>query len=152
MPPSNAAPGADHRLARVRRGLSAAAAVLSLVALLVSVLDSAQLEAAFFALAAVAAGVQAWVAREPFDGARRNLGRGIALGWLGVAIWTGVLLAMFQEASRPAPQPEATYLGLTATVYHVAAFYGGTVLVLLAAVLPPRRADTVAASPARPTR
>ncbi|MBA3779204.1 MAG: hypothetical protein H0X16_07900 [Chloroflexi bacterium] len=87
-------------------------------------------------MAAVAAGVQAWSVREPFAGGRRRLAIGIAVLWLIAAIWTGVLLLVFQSASRPPPEPEATYLGLTATVYHLIALYGGAGLVALAAFLP----------------
>jgi hypothetical protein len=39
--------------------------------------------------------------------------------WLIAAAWIGVLLLMYQSASRPQPEPEATYLGLTATIYHL---------------------------------
>jgi hypothetical protein len=38
---------------------------------------------------------------------------------------------MYQAmGSRPPPQPEDTYLGLTATVYHLIGVYGGALLVL----------------------
>jgi hypothetical protein len=65
---------------------------------------------------------------------------GIALAWVLGAVWIGVLLLMYQSASRPPPSPEETYLGLTATVYHVVAVYGGAVAVAIAAFAPlPRR-------------
>lgn len=112
------------------------AAALALLAALVSILDNAQEAIAFFAVAGVAAGVQAWSVREPFAGNRRRLAIGIAVIWLIAAVWIGVLLLMYQSASRPPPEPEATYLGLTATVYHLIALYGGAGLVALAAFAP----------------
>lgn len=135
-------------VASMRVWFASAAAGLALIALLVSILDGAQEAVAFFAVAAVAAGVQAWSVREPFAGNRRRLAIGIAVLWLIAATWIGVLLLMFQSASWPPPEPEATYLGLTATVYHLVALYGGAGLVTLAAFWP--RAS--AGGPASPTR
>jgi hypothetical protein len=54
--------------------------------------------------------------------------------------------AMYQSASRPPPEVEATYFGLTATAYRLVALYGGAVLVTIAAAAasvatPPRSAS-----------
>lgn len=120
----------------MRVWLATAAAALAILAVLVSILDNAQEALAFSAVAAVATGVQAWSVREPFAGNRRRLAIGIAVVWLIAVVWIDVLLAMYQSASRPPPEPEATYLGLTATVYHLLALHGGAALVSLAAFLP----------------
>lgn len=87
-------------------------------------------------------GVEAWAAHPPFAGRRRLLARGAALLWLFAAVWVGVLLLMYLtvwQASGPPPGPEATYLGLTATVYHLIGLYGGVVLVLIGAFGPEHR-------------
>ena len=77
----------------------------------------------------------------------RRTARWIALAWWAVALWIAFLLAWFQTAcgcSSPDPAslpPQPTWLGLGATAYHLAATYGGAVLVALAAfgprVMPP---------------
>lgn len=84
--------------------------------------------------------VEAWAARSPFAGRRRLIARSVALPWLLAAVWTGGLLLMYtaSEGSRPPSGPEATYLGLTATVYHLVGLYGGVVLVLGSAFGPER--------------
>jgi len=120
----------------MRVWLATAAVALALLAVLVSLLDNAQEALAFFTVATVAAGVQARSVREPFAGNRRRLAIGIAVLWLIAVIWIDVLLLMYQSASRPPPEPEATYLGLTATVYHLVALHGGAGLSALAAFLP----------------
>lgn len=120
----------------MRFRLSAAATALALVAVAVSLLDNAQPALAFFIVAAVAAGLQMWSSRGPFVGLQRWISIGVAVVWLIAAVWIGVLLVMFQSALRPPPEPEATYLGLTATIYHLGALYGGAALVNLSAFLP----------------
>jgi hypothetical protein len=119
----------------LRFWLSAAATALALIAVVVSVVDGAQEALAFFIVAAAAGGLQTWAARELFIGLRRRISIGIAVAWLIAAAWIGVLLLMYLGASRPPPEPEATYIGLTATVYHLVALYGGAVLVSLSAFL-----------------
>ena len=57
------------------------------------------------------------------------------------AVWVGVLLVMsvtVWQASSPPPRPEDTYLGLTATVYHLVGLYAGAALMLLSAFGPDR--------------
>jgi hypothetical protein len=120
----------------VRVWFATAAVALALIAGLVSILDNAQEPLAFFAVTAAAAGLQAWFVREPFAGSRRRLAIGLAVHWLFAVLWIDVLLVMYQSASRPPAEPEATYLGLTATVYHLIALHGGAALVTLAAFLP----------------
>ena len=124
----------------MRVWFSIAAFALALVALIVSVLDNAQEGLAFFLVAGIVALSQAVAVRQPYEGARRKAAKSIAAIWVLASIWIGVLLVMYQSASRAAPGPEATYLGLTATVYHLIALYGGAVLVTAAAFLP-RGAD-----------
>jgi lysylphosphatidylglycerol synthetase-like protein (DUF2156 family) len=120
----------------MRAWLALSACGLAVVAAVVSVLDGAREPLALFTVAAVLAGVQAWAVREPYLGWRRGLGIGIAVVWLMAAVWIGALLVMYNAASRPPPEPEATYLGLTATVYHLVALYGGALLVAIAGLQP----------------
>ena len=91
----------------------------------------------FFIGLTVLAGLGAWAVHEPYRGRRQTLARGIGVVWLGAAGWIGALL-LWQQAlcgcSYPAPiAPEATYLGLTATIYHLAGVYLGGALVAVAA-------------------
>ena len=90
----------------------------------------------FFIALTVLGGVGAWATQEPYGGPRRLLARGIGIAWLGAAGWIGFLL-LWQRAlcgcSFPPPTPEATYLGLTATVYHLAGVYLGGALMAVAA-------------------
>lgn len=84
-------------------------------------------------------GVEAWAAHPPFAGPRRWLARGTALLWLVAAAWVGVLLLMYQAlcaCSSPPRPTEDTYLGLTATIYHLIGLYGGAVAVVISAVGP----------------
>ena len=75
---------------------------------------------------------------------RRRLAQGVALSWLLAAVWTAALLLAFGQALGPPPQPEASYLGATATVYHVIGLFGGAALVLISAFGPTRDPGTVA--------
>ena len=69
----------------------------------------------------------------------RRLAIAIAWAWLIAAVWIDLLLGWYQAvASRTPPTPEATYLVLTATVYHLIALHGGALLVMLAAHVPER--------------
>lgn len=119
-----------------RPWFSIAALILTVIAALVSVLDGDSVELAFFVLLALAALTQAWLVRTPDITWARRGGQGIAIGWVVAAVWIGVLLAMYQGASRPPPAPEEHYLGLTATVYHLVAVYAGALLVAIAAFGP----------------
>jgi hypothetical protein len=115
--------------------------LLSLLAAVISLIDGGSVELAFFVLLAIAAATQAWLVRSPDVGWMRRTAQGIAVGWVIAAIWIGVLLLMYQNASRPPPAPEERYLGLTATVYHLAAVYGGALLAAIAAFGPRRLLD-----------
>jgi len=121
-----------------RAWFSIAAALLSAIALVVSVLDSVPEPLGFFAVATLAALIQAWCLRDPEAVELRRLAVGIALAWAAGAIFIGVMLLMYQSAARPPPVEEETYLGLTATVYHVIGVYGGALATLIAAVGPKR--------------
>lgn len=65
------------------------------------------------------------------------IGAAIAAAWTTAGVWIGALLLFFQAAcgcSQPEPiGPPATYLGLTATAWHLAAMYGSNALILVAA-------------------
>ncbi|MGH2382913.1 MAG: hypothetical protein ACRDG7_17055 [Candidatus Limnocylindria bacterium] len=88
----------------------------------------------FFVALTVAGGVHAWATATPLIGRRRVLALGITGLWMIAGVWTGALLGMYQAmcaCSRPPPPVELTYFGLTATVYHLVALYGGLVLVFI---------------------
>jgi hypothetical protein len=126
---------------RVRPWFSIFALVLSLVAAIVSLLDGDTVELAFFVLVSLAAGTQAWLVREPGVGWMPRAAQGIAIAWVLAAIGIGVLLQMYQSTTRPPAVAEATYFGLTATVFHLMAVYGGAVAALVAAFGPRRWLD-----------
>lgn len=119
----------------MREGLALAATVLCLVALIVSLLDDAQEAVAFFSVAAVVMLVHRRAVREPFEGRRATFAGLIAIASLLAVAWIDALLVMFQAlGSRGAPTPpEATYLGLTASVYHLVALHASAALVTISA-------------------
>jgi hypothetical protein len=95
----------------------------------------------FFVGLTAAAGIHLWAVGDPFNGLRRRVAWTIVALWLLAAIWIGVLLVMYQAmcaCSRPPPSIEATYLGLTATVYHLTGLYGGLLLAIVAAAVAER--------------
>jgi hypothetical protein len=123
----------------MRSGLGLAASALAGVAAVIASLDGDADIVPFFVGLTYIGGLEAWSAHPPYVGPRRVLARGAAIFWTVAAIWVGVLLLMYftvWEASGPPPGPEATYLGLTATVYHVLGLYGGLALVLASAFGP----------------
>jgi hypothetical protein len=74
--------------------------------------------------------------RDPYEGRRVWLAQLIGLGWLVAAtiigallIWQGVLCG----CSSPPIPPDATYFGLPATAYHIAAVYLGGAFMVVAA-------------------
>lgn len=85
-------------------------------------------------------GVVAWAAHPPYVDLRRALARLVAGVWLVAGIWIAVLLLMFRMygGDGPPPPPEQTYLGLTATIYHLLGMYAGLACVLVAAFAPER--------------
>ena len=119
-----------------RSNLAIVATVLAAVAGIVASEDGDASLVPFFIALTVAGGIGAWATHEPFEGPRRVAARGIGVAWLGAAGWIGVLLLMERIAcgcSSPPPTAEATYLGLTATVYHLLGVYLGGALVAVAA-------------------
>ena len=119
-----------------RSNLAIVATVLAAVAGIVASEDGDASLVPFFIALTVAGGIGAWGTHEPFEGPRRVAARGIGVAWLGAAGWIGVLLLMERIAcgcSSPPPTAEATYLGLTATVYHLLGVYLGGALVAVAA-------------------
>lgn len=118
----------------MRSLLALAASGLAGLAAVISSQDGDADLVPFFVGLTVLGGMAAWAAHEPFVGRRRALARGIALLWLLAAFWVGALLLVYSgDSSAPRPEPKATYLGLTATAYHVAGLYGGAALVLIGA-------------------
>ena len=116
--------------------LAAGAAALAGLAATISALDGDADLVPFFVGLTVAGGIGAWAVREPYGGGRRRLAQLIAVLWLVAAGWIGALLIweqMLCGCSMPPPVPESTYLGLTATVYHVVGVYLGGVLMAVAA-------------------
>jgi hypothetical protein len=119
---------------------SVAAAGLAAAAALVSYFDGDGPELGFFLVAAGVASGQAWAVRLPCD-RHRLLAVGLAFAWLYVAAFIDalIILARGSGPDYPGPIVEATYLGLTATTYHAVALHGGAILVMLSALLGPRR-------------
>jgi hypothetical protein len=116
--------------------LAAAAAVIAGLAATISALDGDADLVPFFVGLTAAGGIGAWAVREPYDGRRRWLAQAIGGLWLIAAGWTGALLIWQQVmcgCSMPPPLPEETYLGLTATTYHLAGVYLGGALMAVAA-------------------
>lgn len=123
----------------MRSILALAASALAGLAAIIASLDGGIVP--FFVGLTFAGGLQAWAAHSPFTGRRRYLARGIALLWLFVAAWIGVLLVMFETAcgcSGPTPPPTVYYVGLPGDVYHMVGLYGGLVLALISAFGPDR--------------
>lgn len=113
-------------------GAAGVAAVAGLVAQLDGDLDIVP----FFVGLAVLGSVGAFAVREPYTDHRRVLGAMIATAWIAAALIIGGLLLWHRAlcgCSMPEPAAEATYLGLTATVYHVAGVYLGGALMVVAA-------------------
>jgi hypothetical protein len=127
--------------ASFRSWFALAGLLLSLLAAVISMIEGDSVELAFFVLLTIAAATQAWLVRRPDIGWMRRAAQGIAVGWVIGAIWIGVLLLMYQNASRPPPAAEERYLGLTATIYHLVAVYGGALLATIAAFGPGRLLD-----------
>jgi hypothetical protein len=116
--------------------LAIGAAGLAAVAAFVSQLDGDLDLVPFFVGLTVLGGAGAFVVREPYTENRRVLGGVMATLWIATAAIIGGLLLWHQAlcgCSMPEPVAEATYLGLTATVYHVAAVYLGGALMAVAA-------------------
>jgi hypothetical protein len=122
-----------------RSALVLAASFLAGVAAVVSGLDGDADLVPFFVGLTFVGGIGAWAVGAPFIGPRKALARIIGAVWLVAAGWIGGLLLWFQAAcgcSGPPPSPEATYLGLTATVFHVTAVFLGGALMAVAAFGP----------------
>jgi hypothetical protein len=116
--------------------LAIGAAVLAAVAATVSHLDGDIDFVPFFVGLTVLGGTGAFAVREPYTDNRRVLGAIVATVWIAVAFIIGGLL-LWERAlcacSMPEPVAEATYLGLTATVFHLAGVYLGGALMAVAA-------------------
>jgi hypothetical protein len=116
--------------------LALGAAALAALAGAIASLDGDADIVPFFLGLTLAAGVGAWAVHEPYAGARRTFAQLLAVAWLGVAVVVGGLLVWYQAlcgCSFPGRPPEATYLGLTATVYHLAGVFVGGALMVVAA-------------------
>jgi hypothetical protein len=112
-----------------------ASAVAGLAAVIASLDGDADIVPFFVGLTFLG-GVAAASVHEPFIGRRQLLAQSAALVWVGAAGVIGALLLWSQAlcaCTRPYPSPEATYLGLTATVYHLVGVYVGGALVAVAA-------------------
>ncbi len=111
------------------------AAAVALVALVVAQLDGDTDIVPFFAALIVAGAALAWLVVDARARWRRVAAVAIVALWLIAAVWIGGLLLVYQAScacSQPPPAAERTYLGLTATVYHLIGLYGGLVLAALA--------------------
>lgn len=128
----------------MRSVLALTASALAGLAAVIASLDGDAVIVPFFVGLTFLGGVGAWAAHPPFEGSRRWIARGATLLWLIAAVWVAVLLVYFVtagQASGPPPRPEDTYLGLTATVYHVVGLYVGAVLMLVSTFGPDRWLD-----------
>lgn len=114
----------------MRGALALVASALAGVAAIIASLDADADIVPFFVGLTFLGGLQAWAIQPPVTGTRRTAARAIAALWVLVAIWAAVLLIWYQAMGHdaPPPAPEATYLGLTATVYHVIGLFGGAVV------------------------
>lgn len=118
-----------------RSSLAIGGMVLAALAAVVANQDGNADIVPFFIGLTVLGGVGAWAVHEPFQGLRTRLAQGIGLVWLVAAIWIGGLLILYQVTcgcSRATPPPEATYLGLTATIYHLVGLFVGGALMTVA--------------------
>lgn len=121
---------------QMRSVLAIGASAIAGLAAVVASMDGDADIVPFFVGLTFLGGVGAWAMHEPYEGGRRLLGRSVAVVWLGAATWIGGLLLLFQATcgcSGPTPPPEATYFGLTATLYHLAGLFGGGVLIAVSA-------------------
>lgn len=120
-----------------RRILAIGATALAGIAALAAAVDGDADILPFFVVLSAAGAVGTVAVGEPYGGSRRLLARIIGVSWLAVGGYIGVLLLWHQAVcgcSYPAPiAPEATYLGLTATAYHLAGVFGGGALMGVAA-------------------
>ena len=116
------------------RGLLAlAASALAGLAGTVASLDRDADIVPFFIGLTFLGGIGGWAAHAGV-GVTRTTARAVALIWSGAAVWVGVLLVWSSTLGvGPEPPPEATYAGLTATVYHLVGLYGGAALMLVSA-------------------
>ena len=117
--------------------LAIGASALAAVAGIVSELDHDVGFVWFFLGLALLGASGAFVVREPYDGSKRRVfGAMIAIAWIAAAVIVGGLL-LWERAicacSGPVPTAESTYLGLTATIYHLAGVYLGGALMTVAA-------------------
>jgi hypothetical protein len=117
----------------MRSLVAMAASALAGLAAVVASLDGDGDIVPFFVGLTFLGGVVAWACHPPFSGGRRTFARVIAVVWLGAAVWVAILLIWGRAASGPTPGPEATYLGLTATIYHLVGLYGGAALIAFGA-------------------
>ena len=116
--------------------LAIGASVLAAVAGLVSQLDGDSDIVPFFVAMTVLGATGAFAVREPYTDNRRVIGAMVATAWIAAAAIIGGLLLWHRAlcaCSMPEPTAEATYLGLTATVYHLTGVYLGGALMAVAA-------------------
>jgi hypothetical protein len=116
--------------------LAVLASTLAAVAGLVAQLDGDTDIVPFFVGLTVLGATGAFVVRAPYPERRRIFGVAIATGWIAAAAIIGGLLLWEQAlcaCSMPLPVEEATYLGLTATAYHLAGVFLGGALMTVAA-------------------
>lgn len=116
--------------------ISLVATALAAVATAISALDGDGDLVPFFALLTIAGAAIAWATRAPVTRSRRMIAGALAGAWVVAAIWIGGLLVMYQATcacTTVAPiAPDATYVGLPATAYHLAAMYLGGALIVVA--------------------
>lgn len=126
----------------MRSLLALAASAVAGLAAAISSLDGDPDLVPFFVGLTFLGGLAAWGTAGASIGWPRRVAQAAALVWLGAAVWAAVLLVMSVTMSLSPPRgPEATYVGLTATVYHVIGLFGGAALVVASAFTPDRWVD-----------
>lgn len=133
-----------------RASLAISASAFAALAAVVASLDGDADIVPFFVGLTFAGGVAAWALHEPISASRRLVAKGIGAVWVIAAVWIGALLVwagVLCGCSYPVRPPEATYLGLTATVYHLVGLYLGGALMFVAAY---SRRRWIAGGPSRP--
>lgn len=120
----------------MRTLLAGGASTVAGLAAVISSLDGDADLVPFFIGLTFLGGLGAASLHEPVTDRRRLLARTTALVWLAAAGVIGAALvwerALCACTSAPPPPPE-TYIGLTATIYHVAGVYLGGALLAVAA-------------------
>ena len=124
----------------MRSAVGFSASAVAGLAAVISSLDGDSDLVPFFVGWTFAGGVIGWATHSPFTGGRVWAARAIAGLWVLAAVVATVLLVIVAIiGDGPSPAPEATYVAMTATAYHLIGLYGGAFLAACAAFPGPGR-------------